>query len=370
MKYIHELEGLRGIMALWVVLGHLLAALSPLFGSTPNNLYNSHPVQVFIILSGFVIFSLLDRGCKSYSRYIIGRAFRILPTYWVVLLISIVSLPFTAEILRSSPHGIATDGRIQIIEIAQNNLIYHILAHIPLLQGVLPTTVLPYAALTLIGQAWSLTVEWQFYLVAPLLFLMLTSLGRVSAHIATISIAAACWVVSSYMESGFLGNNLPMFCAGFLSYFSYKHTLPRLSQQQLTSAAALSIAFTLVFLREFSAPLIIWIITLFGIASTKSTGSSNIITSILSTSAATYLGRISYPLYMIHMQVLFALMWLTNTLELPMSARIIAIPTFGIVASIGAADILHRIIEAPFHKLGRWFSNSPPTFKKNRLDAA
>jgi peptidoglycan/LPS O-acetylase OafA/YrhL len=369
MKYIRELEGLRGIMALWVVLGHVLAALAPLFGSFPNNLYNSYPVQVFIILSGFVIFAMLDRGPQSYPRYIIGRAFRILPVYWVALLVSIISLPIVTEILHASPHGVATDGRIQIIEIAQSNLFFHILAHIPLLQGVLPTSVLPYASLTLVGQAWSLTVEWQFYLVAPLLFLMLTSLGRVSARIAVISITAACWIVSPYMESGFLGNNLPMFCAGFLSYFAFKNFLQKLSQQQLISVAALSIAFTLVFLRDFSAPLIIWIITFLSIVSAKFSGSSNVIGSILSTRFVTYLGRISYPLYMIHMQVLFASMWLSNTLELSESSRIVVIPVIGVVASIAAADIFHRIVEVPFHEFGRRISANPLT-RRNGLDAA
>jgi len=369
MKYIRELEGLRGIMALWVVLGHVLAALPPLFGSFPNNLYNSYPVQVFIILSGFVIFSMLDRGGEPYPRYIIGRAFRILPVYWVALLISTVSLPFALEVLHASPHGVATDGRIQIIEIAQSNLFFHILAHLPLLQGVLPTSVLPYASLTLVGQAWSLTVEWQFYLVAPLLFMMLTSLGRNSARIAVILIAAACWIVSSYMEGGFLGNNLPMFCAGFLSYFAYKNFLQKSSQQELISIAVLSIAFTLVFLRDFSAPLIIWIITFFSVVSTRLSGKSNALGSILSTPIVMYFGRISYPLYMVHMQVLFASMWLSNTLGLSESTRIVAIPVIGVLASIAAADILHRLVEVPFHELGRRISKNPLT-PRNGLDAA
>ncbi|WP_407301782.1 hypothetical protein ACHQJB_13725 [Raoultella planticola] len=53
MKYIKELEGLRGIMALWVVAGHAFVSLPLLSGKLPANLMNTQAVDVFIMLSGF-----------------------------------------------------------------------------------------------------------------------------------------------------------------------------------------------------------------------------------------------------------------------------------------------------------------------------
>jgi peptidoglycan/LPS O-acetylase OafA/YrhL len=366
MRHIRELDGLRGIMALWVVFGHMLSALPPLFGLVPNSLYNSCPVQVFIMLSGFVIFSLLDRGVESYSRYIISRAFRIFPVYWVMLLISIFSLNFSGDILRASPHGFATDSRLQLVEAAKNNLIPHILFHIPLLQGVVPNRFLPYSALTFIGQAWSLTVEWQFYLAAPLLFLLATSMRNNWARIVVIIVAAVCWAINPYMNGGFLGNNWFMFFVGFLSYFAFQHVLSKLSRQQMVILAASLVALALIFTPQFAASLAIWIISLFCIVDARNEGKNNLVGNLLSTKVVMYLGKISYPIYMVHMQVLLVCMRLANLLELSMNVRVVAIPAVGVAATIVAAEILHRIVEAPFHKVGRRLSKQPS--HKRRLN--
>ncbi|MBC4671612.1 acyltransferase [Klebsiella quasipneumoniae] len=81
MRYIRELEGLRGIMALWVVFGHSLASLPAFSTRIPPTALNSYAVDVFIILSGFVIFFMLDNKKQVYSDYITQRFFRIFPIY-------------------------------------------------------------------------------------------------------------------------------------------------------------------------------------------------------------------------------------------------------------------------------------------------
>ncbi|MGK7034473.1 acyltransferase family protein [Klebsiella pneumoniae] len=73
MRYIRELEGLRGIMALWVVFGHSLASLPAFSTRIPPTALNSYAVDVFIILSGFVIFFMLDNKKQVYSDYITQR---------------------------------------------------------------------------------------------------------------------------------------------------------------------------------------------------------------------------------------------------------------------------------------------------------
>jgi peptidoglycan/LPS O-acetylase OafA/YrhL len=369
MKHIRELDGLRGLMAMWVVVGHILAAFPPLFGRVPNALWNSDPVHVFIILSGFVIFSLLDRGFESYGRYITGRAFRIFPVYLVVLVVSTASLNFAENVLRASPVGIATAGRIQIIEIAKNNLAAHIAAHVPLLQGLIPHEIFSYAAVTIVGQAWSLTVEWQFYLIAPLLFVIVTSLNRNWARASAVAIVAVCWLISPHIDAGFVGNNLPMFSAGFLSYFAYKHGLTRLSRKSRAIALASSVLLALIFAREYVVPLSIWLVSLFCVVSANGDGVKGLVSALLSSKIAKYLGTVSYPLYMVHMQVLFACMWLANAFDLSMVARIIVLPVCGIAASVAAADVLHRVVEAPFHEIGRRLSK-PSLPRKGGLDVA
>ncbi len=64
MKYVEELEGLRGIMSLWVVIGHSLGCLPQLRGGVSPTLYNIFAVDVLIILSGFVIFFMINTKNK------------------------------------------------------------------------------------------------------------------------------------------------------------------------------------------------------------------------------------------------------------------------------------------------------------------
>lgn len=47
------------------------------------------------------------------------------------------------------------------------NRYQNILAHIPLIHGLIPPSALPDAAAAFLGRAWSISTEWQFYLIAP-----------------------------------------------------------------------------------------------------------------------------------------------------------------------------------------------------------
>lgn len=353
MKHLKELEGVRGLMALWVVVAHVLGALPALPGPVPNGIYSVYPVYVFIILSGFVIFAMLDRERVPYGKYLLARGLRLFPVYWVVLIISILSLSFAADVLRASPVGFSTEGRLFIIDIAKSNLATHVLLHIPLLQGLPPTVVVPYSALTIVGQAWSLTLEWQFYIVAPVLFWMAKHIGRRNAQAAILVTALICWGLTPYMDGGFIGSYLPMFMVGFLSYFFYRDLMPRFSNGQMGAIGTSAFAFSLIFLKEYAVPVALWVVLLYAICIDQRTDGGNILARLLRTRTLTYLGKVSYPLYLGHMQVLFLCMWLSNKVNLTGAARIGLFPIFTIVAAIAFADILHRLVERPFHDLGR-----------------
>lgn len=356
MKHIRELDGLRGLMALWVVLGHSLTALPALFGPFPNSLHNYVPVQVFIILSGFVIFSLIDATYENYKRYILGRFLRIFPVYLTVLLVSTLSLGFSASALRNSPSAVGTEARLHVIDAARENLLAHVIAHLPLLQGLVPTRLLPDATYTLVGQAWSLSVEWQFYLLAPALFLIARSLRKPWAGGVAVLGVALCGVLSpSVFNDGFIGANLQMFMVGFVSYFALQYGLLE-SMKSLRPVASTILLLALVFSPQHMAALTIWLICLFNIVSMRRDGRQTRVCAILSSKAAAYLGGISYPLYLFHMQALFVCLWAVNGLGLSSEWRLIVLPVAVIATSILGADIVHRAIETPFHELGRRLS--------------
>ena len=69
MKKIQLIEGLRGYLAFWVVFDHLLGAcgysVEKLNGLLKIIRSGWYAVDVFIIISGFVIFYLLDNNEES-----------------------------------------------------------------------------------------------------------------------------------------------------------------------------------------------------------------------------------------------------------------------------------------------------------------
>ena len=103
--HIAELDALRGLMSLWVVLGHALHAVGfpggdPLW--VKPFLANGLAVDVFIILSGFVVTRLLDEKRESYGVYITRRFFRLFPAYVACLLLSVFMLDLVVEALSAS----------------------------------------------------------------------------------------------------------------------------------------------------------------------------------------------------------------------------------------------------------------------------
>jgi peptidoglycan/LPS O-acetylase OafA/YrhL len=83
-----ELDAVRGIAALMVVLFHYTVRYAALYGDTSAPFHATFGflgVQVFFGVSGFVILMTLER-CKTPSDFVIARASRLYPAYWTALL--------------------------------------------------------------------------------------------------------------------------------------------------------------------------------------------------------------------------------------------------------------------------------------------
>ncbi len=87
---LQEVDVLRGFAAFWVVLTHYIPHwnehLEPVFVLIPNP-FGIYAVQLFFVISGFVIFMTLDR-CRSVSEFAVLRFSRLYPTYWATLLLA------------------------------------------------------------------------------------------------------------------------------------------------------------------------------------------------------------------------------------------------------------------------------------------
>jgi peptidoglycan/LPS O-acetylase OafA/YrhL len=103
---LRELDSLRGLAALVVVLFHYTTKYHQDYIHTSEPLINfslgHYGVQLFFVVSGFVIFMTLER-CKKPMDFIVSRFARLYPIYWVA-----VSLTFMALICFGLPDKTVT----------------------------------------------------------------------------------------------------------------------------------------------------------------------------------------------------------------------------------------------------------------------
>jgi len=93
---LHLFDGLRGVLAVYVMLGHM----APMLPLTPTGRrimtalfgHGLAAVDLFFALSGLVIVQSLARFEGRVGAFLIARARRLLPVYYVVLIAAMISL--------------------------------------------------------------------------------------------------------------------------------------------------------------------------------------------------------------------------------------------------------------------------------------
>ena len=97
---IPELDSLRGIAALCVMYYHYTHffrfKLNYSFNEAFDFKYGHHGVELFFIISGFVIFMSLER-VSSVKEFIYKRFIRLFPTYWACLSLTLLVVSLTAN---------------------------------------------------------------------------------------------------------------------------------------------------------------------------------------------------------------------------------------------------------------------------------
>jgi peptidoglycan/LPS O-acetylase OafA/YrhL len=164
MQRLHRLDGLRGVLAVYVMLGHALPfTVAPAWVQTPFS-HGEAAVDLFFALSGLVIINSVDRFEGAFWPFMRARARRLLPVYGVALVFALAVLAVGTPVLP----WVGVAGR-HIMEAGLPSPLWaHVLAHLTLTQGLIPQGALPFAYVTLLGPAWSLSTEWQFYVVIGL----------------------------------------------------------------------------------------------------------------------------------------------------------------------------------------------------------
>jgi len=332
-------------MSWWVVAGHIATSLAF------SNFHNDLPVDVFIILSGFVIFRLIDLKREAYIPFITRRAFRLFPAYLLALAISVLLLPVSQQVFANLPfQGPANATRVQLAMEAQRHFWPHFFVHLSLLQGLVPGWLLKSSPLTLVGQAWSVSLEWQFYLVAPLAFYAIQH-RRLWLPLAIAIVVLT--LTTRYVTTAYLGAKVLMFGVGLGSYLyvraveTGKPLLPALGCWG--AFAALSIAKG--GLIEI-VPLGLWAIVLFATLSPPRTLLRRV-NDILDAPILLRLGAISYSTYLIHMVALVSTGWVLNHFGLPRTAYAILLAALTVALTYFLSEAMFRWVETPMNKFGQ-----------------
>jgi peptidoglycan/LPS O-acetylase OafA/YrhL len=200
------IEGLRGLAATTVLVGHVQAHLAA-------DVALSHPVSrllsltlngltLFFTLSGFLLYrpfaSAVVGGARfpSVSTYAVNRALRIFPVYVVIVLL--VCLVLGVAYTSSVDPGQTAEGAGQHVGFLTDPLTLGL--NLLMVQTFFPATIK-----TGIGPAWSLTVELVFYVVMPALALAAFALARRSRS-TTFRVAVALVPAALLLALGVAGS--------------------------------------------------------------------------------------------------------------------------------------------------------------------
>lgn len=343
MERVHNFESLRGLLALFVVSIHIYL----ISGLTPDSLGIFHrlvmlhaPVDVFIILSGFVIFLLLDSRQEPFHLYIIRRAFRIFPAYLVCLAILIPILPLSLSVVESLPwRPDFVQGEIGALEASIQQFLPHLLSHLTLTNGLFGHW-LPYSAFSFLGPAWSLSLEWQFYTVAPFIWACFKTKNRLTALLAVCVLTLAFWQFRHGEYMGFLPQKLPFFLVGILTFYVFKYRSAPLSKPFHWQSWAMLIVYTgwVACTLGFEA-IIIWASVAF-LSYRKMP--------VLEVPVLNYLGQISFSLYISHMLFVYIAMLLLQPFHIQTSwLYFTCLYSLSVPMVIGFSHVLYRQVEKP-----------------------
>ena len=360
-KRIDEFEGMRGPLALWVVLGHaanmmVLAVPAPL----PRDLSGRSAVDVFIMLSGFVITLLLVEKREPFAPYLVRRFFRLFPVFFVCLVLSAALIPVATDALLAAPETPATPGRLRLLGYASDNLVAHFLAHLTMLHGLLDP-VLQGATFTIVGQAWSISVEWQFYIWAP--FVVRLFVQRKWLWALPVAAVPALYFAGA-TGSGFLSAHVHLFAIGMATYVLWRRLSSGALQWSALHVAGLSLAVLAVGWWILDRPaIVIWAIGSH-IVLAKAAGvdgpAERAASSMLTSRPMMWLGRISYSVYLAHMIVLYPLLALCNRLRTTPGQQALCLGVGGVAGTLLLSAVLFRWVEIPGMRLGTQLSKRLP----------
>src|SRR5574337_827021 len=298
---------LRFLLAISVVIAHS----SPLFGLTLVG--GQIAVQCFYIISGFYMALILNEkytGPNSYKVFITNRVLRLFPTYLLVLLLT---LSFSAFFVNSTVKNwlyysdkISVSGLFylafsNILILGQEASLFTFLNDSGTLQltADFQKTISQFPKLhtfLFVPQAWTVSLELYFYLLAPFLVRRrpVLIIGLIAGSLLLRLSLIAAGLYGDPWNYRFFPNELALFLSGVLAYKLYRYEpFQKTAQKPLFLLVLVSI----VFYQFLGVPS--WLLYC-----TLALSIPSIFTITKGSHMDSFIGELSYPIYISHLFVI------------------------------------------------------------------
>ncbi len=348
------LDGLRGVCAIYVMIYH--ASLIGFWGDRqPSSAFSILTgwmgfgylaVPVFIVISGFCLMIPVARNGMRFDSgvlfYLKKRFLRILPTYYIALMFSLLLVFF----LIGKPTGTLWDQCLPVTSLG-------IIAHLLMLHNI-------HGAMQINSVMWSIAVEWQIYFLFPVMVYLWNCIGVIASAFLIV-------IVSFCISIALLGTKFDGLYSHFSALFLFGALISfilfgrsdglreRAGALPWGRALFLLTVILLFLVSKWSTGLAkifldglvgLWAAFLFMFVSTRG---NSIVSRIFSSKIIASVGMFSYSLYLIHLPVQ-QLVWqyVFSGLLLNNDVRFVCFFLFSSAVILLLSYGFYRIFELPF----------------------
>jgi peptidoglycan/LPS O-acetylase OafA/YrhL len=226
LSFENNFDLLRLLAALQVMYYHIFEHFIP-----PNNekIYNLFfryivdmfpGVPIFFMISGFLIFWSYDRNSNAIRRFFLNRIKRIFPALWLCTLITIILL--------------TAIGGIAIKPLFIPKIVLWIVGQLSFFQFWTPDIFKSFGLGNPNGVLATISVELQFYLAVPIIFILSQNQSKIKKNIVILSITLVSYLFNQFSIINFSQETLIFkfiavslfpylfyFCIGILFYINF-----------------------------------------------------------------------------------------------------------------------------------------------------
>ena len=313
MKRISTVDALRGIASFAVCSGHLYGANPFLPQGTSEKWIGSLGalgVDVFFVISGFIIpYALHKSGyqLKQYGTFILKRVLRLDPPYLanILFIIPLGYLCAMAPGFQGPPFKVSTT---------------QVLLHLAYLNVF-------FGESWLNPVFWTLAIEFQYYLLVGLAYPFISHRSLTMRLVLFMCLGSLSFIVP---KESFILHWLFLFMLGMLAF-----------QQNVGLIAGMRFWVVLILLACGACYALGPLVAAVGLAAACA-----IVFVKTSNKVLSFLGTISYSLYLFHMPIGCKLVSLGSRLAHSVSAKVVVFG-IGLALCVAAAYLLYRLVEKP-----------------------